>query len=192
MISICFSSITVVSIIYALFSGNFSEITNAIVDSCSKSVKISLELCGMSCFWCGIMRVFLDFGVLDKLSRFMSPILGRIFPSAWKTGVGKREITAAISANLLGIGNAATPYALAAMKEMDSAQNIHDMATFTVLGTCSASIIPTTLITLRRAAGSAEAYSIIVPIWLCSFVCASLGVILSKVFGFKRGDKNAV
>lgn len=190
MITVCFSAIAVVSLIYALISGNSAEMTNAIVDSCSKSVSISLELCGMSCFWCGIMRVFLDCGALDKLSRFMSPILGRIFPSAWKSGAGKREITAAVSANLLGIGNAATPYALAAMKEMDSVQNTRDMATFTVLGTCSASIIPTTLITLRRAAGSADACSIIAPIWLCSFVCAALGVALSMIFGREKGARH--
>ena len=134
------------------------------------------------------MKVFLDSGVLERLSRILSPLLGRIFPDAWKSGIGKNEITAAISANMLGIGNAATPYALSAMKEMDSAGNTRDMAAFTILGTCSVSIVPTTLITLRRAAGSAEPYSIIVPIWLCSLVCAALGIILSKIFGRAKND----
>ena len=186
MITKCFVVITIVSFVYAIFGGNAASLTNAVIDGASKSIKISLELCGMSCLWCGIMEVFRDTGVLRVVSRVMSPILSRVFPDAWKTKDGKEEITAAVSANILGIGNAATPYALSAMKKLDLANKEFavtsgDMAAFAILGTASLNIIPTTLILLRRAAGSADPYSIIVPIWICSFSCAALGVILSYV-----------
>lgn len=186
MITKCFVVITIVSFVYAIFSGNAESLTNAVIDGASKSIKISLELCGMSCLWCGIMEVFRDTGVLRVVSRVMSPILSRVFPDTWKNKEGKEEITAAVSANILGIGNAATPYALSAMKKLDLANKepavtSGDMAAFAILGTASLNIIPTTLISLRRAAGSADPYSIIVPIWICSFSCAALGVILSYV-----------
>ncbi len=180
MIPVCFAVIVLFSLVYAAFSGNLPAMTSAVIDGCAKSVKISLELCGTACFWCGVMQVYLDSGVLDRLSRVMSPLLGKIFPTAWKTKKGMSEITAAICANLLGIGNAATPYALSAMSKMDENNNTADMATFTILGTCSVSLVPTTILTLRRAAGSAEPYSVIAPIWLCSFACALLGIILSR------------
>ncbi len=180
MISLCFAVIVMFSLIYATFTGNLTVMTAAVIDGCAKSVKISLELCGTACFWCGVMRVYLDSGVLDKLSRLFSPLFGRIFPTAWKTKQGMSEITAAICANLIGIGNAATPYALSAMSKMDENGNTPDMASFTVLGTCSVSLVPTTILTLRRAAGSSEPYSVVVPIWICSFTCAIVGIILSR------------
>lgn len=186
MIAKCFVVITMFSVIYAVFSGNIAVLTGALLDGCSRAVQLSIELCGMSCLWCGILQVFTDSGILERISRILSPVLGRIFPSAWKSGVGKQEITAAVSANLLGIGNAATPYALAAMQKLDSVNGrpevtTADMAAFTVLGTASLNLIPTTLITLRRAAGSAEPYAVLVPIWIASLTCAVLGVILVRL-----------
>lgn len=186
MIAKCFVGITLFSIIFAVFSGNTPMLTGAVVDGCTRAVQLSIELCGMSCLWCGLLQVFTDSGILDFVSRILSPILRRIFPAAWKSGTGKREITAAVSANILGIGNAATPYALAAMQKLDSLNpnptvTTSDMAAFTVLGTASLNLLPTTLITLRRAAGSAEPYAILIPIWLSSIVCAGIGVILVRL-----------
>lgn len=183
MIWLCFAVITAGSFVCAAVCGNLELMTTAVVDGCMKSVKIALELSGGAVFWCGVMRVLLDGGVLRFLSRVLTPVLSLAFPRAWRSGEGREEITAAICANMLGIGNAATPYALSAMKKMDGDGNEGDMGTFAVLGTCSASIIPTTLITLRRAAGSLEPYSIVVPIWLCSLSCALIGVVLSRIFG---------
>ncbi len=187
MLTKCFIILVGYSFIYVLFFGDYSLLTGAILDGAAKSVSLSLELCGMMCLWCGIMRVFRDAGVLQFLSRVMSPILKHVFPTAWRTGVGKEEITAAVSANLLGIGNAATPYALAAMKSLDGVNPTPDkasgdMVTFAVLGCASINLIPTTLITLLRSAGMESPYSIIVPIWICSFICAVSGILLSRLF----------
>ena len=141
MIWLCFAVITVVSFVCAAVCGNLELMTTAVVDGCMKSVKIALELSGGAVFWCGVMRVLLDGGVLRFLSRVLTPVLSFAFPRAWRSGEGREEITAAICANMLGIGNAATPYALSAMKKMDGDGNEGDMGTFAVLGTCSASII---------------------------------------------------
>lgn len=198
MISKCFVAITLISVVYALFTGNFYHLANAVIDGASKSVSLSIELCGMACLWCGIMQVFMDSGILDRFCRLMTPILGRIFPSAWKSGVGKREIVSCISANILGIGNAATPYAISAMRELDRVNptpetTTDDMAAFTLFGTASPNLVPTTLIALRRAAGSAEPYSIIVPVWIASVTCTVLAVVVSKICSSAVGreGKNA-
>lgn len=186
MISKCFVTITLFSLIWAMFSGNFGALTNAVIDGAARSVSLSVEMCGMACFWCGVMEVFKDSGILDRFCRIMSPFLRRIFPDAWKSGKGQREIVSCISANLLGIGNAATPYALSAMHELDSVNSqplktTADMAMFTLLGTASFNLIPTTLITLRRSAGSLKPYSIIVPIWISSVICAALAIVTAKI-----------
>lgn len=193
MIAKCFVGITLFSVVYAVLTGNTEMLTGAVLDGCSRAVELSISLCGMACLWCGILEVLTDSGVLDFANKLLSPILSKIFPNAWRTGVGKSEITAAVSANLLGIGNAATPYALSAMQKLDSI-NPHphittpDMAAFTVLGTASLNLIPTTLITLRRAAGSTEPYAILVPVWITSAVCAILGVLLVRLCAW-LGDR---
>ncbi len=194
MISKCFVAITLFSLIWALFSENFGMLTNAMIDGASRSVSLSIEMCGMACLWCGVMEVFKDSGILDRLCRALSPFLRLIFPDTWKTGKGQREIVSCISANLLGIGNAATPYALSAMRELDSANpdphtTTADMATFTILATASFNLIPTTLIALRRSAGSLRPYSIIVPVWISSVMCAALAVITAKICGYTRRRK---
>lgn len=193
----CFVLLTVYSFVYALFTGNPTVLTGAILDGAAKSVTLSLELCGMMCLWCGILRVFRDAGVLRGLSRLLSPVLRHIFPDAWKTGAGREEITAAVSANLLGIGNAATPYALSAMRAMDEVnpepeRASRDMVTFTVLGCASINLIPTTLITLLRSAGSSEPFAILVPVWICSFVCAAAGIVLSRLLTGDNEKKKGV
>lgn len=188
MVSKCFAVITLISFVYAVFAGNTGALTAAVLDGAAGSVHLSLELCGMSCLWCGILRVFADSGILDRVSRILSPLMKHLFPKAWRTGAGKREITAAVSANLLGIGNAATPYALAAMRELDRVnpspgKTTEDMAAFAVLGTASLNLIPTTLLTLRRAAGSADPAAILVPVWIGSLCTAAAGMLLCRALG---------
>jgi spore maturation protein A len=107
------------------------------------------------------------------------------FPDAYKSGEGIGEISANISANLLGIGNAATPLALRAMEKLqknnpDREVASDDMITLAVLNTASLNIIPTTLLALRRAAGSTSPYSIIAPILITSCCCSLLALLLCK------------
>ncbi len=139
----------------------------------------------MMCLWCGIMNVFKKAGFIDRLARILSPVLRHVFPTAFKQNIAKEEITSAVSANILGIGNAATPFALSAMEKMDmytkNGKATDDMVTLAVLACSSVDILPTTLITLRRAAGSAFPYKIIVPVWICSVSCAILSVVFCRI-----------
>lgn len=156
----------------ALMSGNMQALSAAPVAGCSKAVTLTLSLLGMMCLWSGIMRAAGALGVLQKLSKLLSPLLKRIFPDAWKKGRGISEISAAIIANILGIGNAATPLAVGAMKALSDGKSdiaTDDMVTFTVLGTAFPSLIPTTVIALRASAGSENPF-VFFPPYGCSFL----------------------
>lgn len=181
--------IITISFIFSLINGNMTELSAAAITGCSKAVNLTLSLIGMMCLWSGIMRVAEASGILNHLSRLLSPVLKIIFPNAWKTKKGISEISAAIIANVLGIGNAATPLAVNAMKALSDGKSevaTDDMVTFTVLGTAFPSLIPTTVITLRATAGSQNPFDILPAVWACSLCLSVFAVIVSR--GLRRKD----
>lgn len=185
MLGKCFFALCSISLICAAFTGRIAEVSCAVLDGAQKSVTLVISLAGIMCLWSGALEVFTTAGLIGKLSRVMSPVLRIAFPHAWKSGCAKEEITAAVSANILGVGNAATPFALSAMEKMQS-ENPHprratdDMVTLSVLATSSVDLLPTTLIALRRSAGSAAPYTVIIPVWITSAVCAVFAVALCR------------
>lgn len=191
MLGICFFVLVFVSAVSGTAAGRLAELSCAIVDGAGQAVTLTLSLCGMMALWCGVMNVWKEAGMIRGLSRILAPVLRLAFPDAWRTGIGREEITAAVTANLLGIGNAATPLALSAMAKMqegnptpDTARD--DMVTLSVLACSPFSLLPTTLIALRRAAGSAEPYGILVPVWITSAVCAVTAVLLCRLWAWAR------
>lgn len=179
--------ICVISFVFACFTGNVGQLGGAVYEGAEKAVQLTISLVGMMCLWNGIMQVMQASGIVGKLARAFSPVLRVLFPDAYKKKNGIGEIAASFSANMLGIGNAATPLAVKAMVKLqennldkDSASD--DMIMFTVLGCASLDIFPTTLIALRRAAGSANPFEIIVPVWVCSAITALLGVVCVKLY----------
>lgn len=171
--------------IFSIITGNTTSLAEAAVNGAGKAVELTLSLCGMMCLWNGVMNIAKDGGALKTLSKIMSPLMRVLFRDAWQKNNGIEEITASVSANVLGIGNAATPLAINAMMRL-AENNDHgeeaseDMVTFTVLGTASVNIIPTTIITLRSAAGSSDPFEVVAPIWICSAICAFAAIIFSK------------
>jgi spore maturation protein A len=183
--------ICVLSFIFGLVNGNVGQMSEAIFDGASSAVSLTVSLIGTMCLWNGIMRVASASGLIEKFSKVMSPLLKFLFPDAYCKKNGLGEIAVSISANIFGIGNAATPLAIKAMEKLqqnnvDKAIASNDMVMFTVLGTASLDLFPTTLIALRQTAGSIDALEVVVPIWICSFVTAVLGIILVKIFCFKK------
>ena len=187
MLGICFFILTAVSVAAAIPTGNFGALSNAIVDGASQAVSLTLSLAGMMALWCGVMNVLKEAGGIRHLARVLSPVLRLVFPDAWRSGRACEEITASVSANILGIGNAATPLALSAMAKLqeenptpDTATD--DMITLSVLATAPPALLPTTLIALRRAAGAARPYEIVLPVWITSAACALFGIVLCRLF----------
>ena len=185
MLGKIFGTLCILALLFGTVCGRLSEVAAAIPDGASKAVEVTLTLLGMMCLWNGVMQVLTDTGIIKKISRIFAPFLRHVFPKAYQTGEGYEEICATISANFLGVGNAATPFALSAMRKMqmhnpstEAADN--EQITLAVLSTASLTLVPANLLALRRAAGSQDPFSIMIPVWITSFCCVSFALLLTS------------
>jgi spore maturation protein A len=192
MIGKCFGILCIISIIYAIFTGNIASINDAILSGATKSVSAIISLLGIMVFWQGTMAVFEKSGLIKLVSKVLRPVLRLVFPRAFKSGQGAEEITLCVSANLLGIANASTPLAISAIDKLSIGHNSdkasNDMIMLSVLGSCCFCLVPTTVIALRVGCGASITYSIIVPVWIVSGACMLCGIILSRIVGKLCGD----
>lgn len=194
MVGSIFGILCILSLVVSAITGNLGEVGNAVLDSASGAVKLTLSLCGIMCLWGGVMQVLTDAGAVRLLSRLAAPFLRVFFPTAWRTGIGADDIAANLGANLLGVGNAATPLALRAMAAMqsvnpDPAIASADMITLAVLNTASVSLVPSTVIALRRAAGASAPYAVVLPVWICSLTGATLALVSCRLAAIFAGRK---
>lgn len=167
-----------VSFSYAIFSGNLEQLNSSIFESTSDAIKLSIELLGTICLWNGIMQVANKTSIINKLTNLLNPIIKVLFPEMRKNKQVQQEISMNMIANILGLGNAATPLGLKAMKSMQK-ENIkkdtlsNSMIMFIVLNTASIQIIPTTIIAIRNSLGSSNPTSIVFPVWIAT-ICAAV------------------
>lgn len=185
MLGICFFVLCFVSILFTFAGGDPAALSNGALDGASRAMELMFTLSGMMALWGGIMNVLQEAGWIRRLSRLLSPVLRWVFPNAWQDTDTREKITAAVSANILGIGNAATPLALSAMEAMQRrnpipARATDDMITLAVLATASFDLLPTTLIALRRGGGSAAPYAILPPVWITSLLCCTAAILLCR------------
>ena len=186
MLGKIFGVICLVSMVFGVFNGAGVDLGNAVMDGADEAIKLTVSLVGMMALWSGMTRVLQKVGAMRLLARILSPLLKIFFPDAFARKNGDAEIAANVSANLLGMGNAATPLAISAMKKLkenggNSDRATAEMITLAVLNTASFSFVPSTLLTLRRAAGSADPYAVILPVWIVSFCCSLIALVLSKI-----------
>ena len=176
----------ILSFLYAIFNGNIEEFNNSIFTSCAQTVDLILKLFGTMCLWNGLMKIVQETSLMRKLTKFISPLMKFLFPTMKKEDKEYKEITINIVANLLGIGNAATPLGLKAMQTMQEKNPQKDritdsMAMFIVLNTASIQLIPSTVIAVRASLNSANPSQIIVPVWIATIVADVAGIIASKI-----------
>ncbi len=194
MIGKLFGVICIISLIFGTFCGNIENMGMAVLDGASSAVNLTISLLGIMCLWNGILEVLREYGAISFVTKLISPVLRLFFPDTFKRGRkgGCEELTAAISANLLGIGNAATPLAISALKKMkenhikdggspDTASA--DMITLSVLNTASANLMPTAIVALLRGGGAQNPLRVVLPIQITSSVCALFALIIARAFG---------
>ncbi len=168
----------IVSFSYAIFSGNLEQLNSSIFESTSDAISLSINLLGTICLWNGIMQVANKTTIIDKLTKILNPIIKVLFPEMRKNKQVQREISMNMIANILGLGNAATPLGLKAMKTMQKEnpkkeQLTNSMLVFIVLNTASIQIIPTTVIAIRNSLGSNNPTAIVFPVWIAT-ICAAV------------------
>lgn len=176
----------IISFIYAILNGNIEEFNNSIFTSCAQTVDLILKLFGTMCLWNGLMKIVQETSLMKKLTKFISTLMKILFPKMKKEDKEYKEITINIIANLLGIGNAATPLGLKAMQTMQEKNPQKDkitdsMAMFIVLNTASIQLIPSTVIAVRASLGSVNPSQIIVPVWIATIAADVAGIVASKI-----------
>ncbi|MGN0660778.1 MAG: nucleoside recognition domain-containing protein [Oscillospiraceae bacterium] len=195
MMKYIFGGLIVFSVIFGIVSGNISDVSTAALSRCSSAVELCISLAGVMCLWSGVMRVAENSGVTKGLAKALSPILSRIFKGISKSGKAFGLITMNVIANLLGLGNAATPLGIAAMKALEEEEHISDTAStnmimLVVINTASIQLVPTTIAALRLSAGSASPFEIIVPVLCTSALSVTVGIMMVKILDRKRGKQS--
>lgn len=186
MLNIIWPIFIIISYIYAIFTGKVNEINNSVFESCESAVKLTITFLGTMCLWSGIMQIAKKTTLIDKLTNFLNPVMKILFPEIQKQNPVHKEISMNMVANILGLGNAATPLGLKAMKTMQNENPKKDtltnsMAMFIIINTASIQIIPTTVIAIRSSLGSINPTSIIIPVWGATICAAIAGVTAAKI-----------
>lgn len=186
MMNIIWPAFIIVSFVYALFTGRVNEINNGIFQSVAEAVELSLTFLGTICLWNGIMEIVKRTTLMKKLTKLLNPIIKLLFPELKNNQQAKSEISMNIIANILGLGNAATPLGLKAMKTLQKDNDKKDtlsnsMAMFIVLNTASLQLIPTNVIAIRASLNSSEPTQIILPVWGATIVAAIVGITATKI-----------
>lgn len=187
MLNIIWPAFIAISFIYALISGNIEQASNGIFESCESAVKLTLTFFGTICLWNGIMNIAKHTSLMQKLTKFLKPIIIFLFPELKNNEQAKEEISMNVVANLLGLGNAATPLGLKAMETMQKENKKTDtlsnsMIMFIVLNTASLQLIPTNVIAIRNSLGSTSPSNIIIQVWIATIIAAIVGITATKIF----------
>ena len=177
----------IVSFVYGIFTGRVEQMSNSIFESTASAVQLSITFLGTICLWNGMMEIVRKTSLMEKLTHLLRPAIQFLFPELKHNEKAKEEITLNMIANILGLGNAATPLGLKAMKTMqrDNPKKetvSHSMAMFIVINTASIQIIPTTVIAIRASLGSSNPSQVIFPIWIATIGAAGVAILAAKCF----------
>lgn len=171
------------SSVTALLFTNPGKAVTAMIAGSHASVKLAIELAALYGFWLGFFGIIEKIGLADKLGRLLHPVVNFLFPGLNKKG--EKYVTMNMAANLLGLGNASTPMAIKAIKEMDdgSGKVSQNMIMLTVLSSTSLQLLPTTVIGLRATHGSVNPADFLIPATVATIVSTVLGITLVKLIG---------
>lgn len=186
MINYLWGSFILLGIIFSIITKN-DNITNTLLTSGTKGIDMILGILPLMCLWLGTMKIAEESGLLDIISKKLSKIVCFLFPEIPSGDKAIGYISSNIVMNMLGLGNAATPFGLKAMGELKRLNNnssvaSRSMITFLVINTSSATIIPTTVISLRLVNGSLNPTDIISATIITTFLSTIFALILDRIF----------
>ena len=186
MINIIWFLILITGIGFGIFNGNGEVVSKAIVSTTTSTVELVIGLVGMMCLWCGVMKIAEKSGLTDKLAKVLKPILRLIFKDAGKDEKALGAIVMNLTANMFGLSNAATPFGIKAMEEMDRLNKdkdvaSNDMVLFLVLNAACIQFVPTTVVSIRAACNSQNPGAIIFAALCTTTVASIIAVTLAKL-----------
>lgn len=188
MMNYIWAGIIIISIISAIYTGRINELSNAVIDGATNAVELIISMLGMMCVWTGFMKIAEKGGLTKVLAKFLSPVLKRLFSEYKNDEETLSAISLNITANFLGLGNAATPFGIEAMKKMQNGRTDknskianNSMIMFIVINTASLQLIPSMLMILRANYGSKAPLDIMPCVWLTSIAALTTGIIITKL-----------
>ncbi len=186
MLNWIFAGLIVISVLTAGFTGTMPKVTEAGISSAKTAVELAISLVGQMTLWLGFMGVLRDAGLLRSMARALKPVMARLFPEVPVDHPAMGAMIMNIAANMLGLGNAATPFGLKAMKELDSLNarrgiSTNAMALFLVINTSGVAVLPMGVVAVRATLHSKDAAGIVVPSILGSFISTVVAVLVCKL-----------
>lgn len=184
MMNYIWAGMLIVSLVVAAFTGRLDITMQEGMRAATDAITTVIGFAGVMCLWTGLMKIAEEGGMIRLICKWARPIAKRLFPDIDPESPAMGAIMLNLTANLLGMGNAATPLGIKAMGELDKL-NAHSpsasnaMCMFVVLNTASIQLIPTTIIAIRSAAGSIAPFEIMLPIWITSLCGILAGVVMT-------------
>lgn len=192
MMDYIWAGLILVALVTGAATGRMGEVSSAALDGAGAAVATAVMLLGVMSLWNGLMKIASKSGLINVFAFLMRPITKVVFPRLARDSEAMKAIVMNMTANFLGMANAATPLGLKAMRELEKISDrvkgvaSDEMAMFVVVNTASIQLIPATVIAIRQAAdvaagGGGSPFEVIVPIWMVSFTTLTVGVIVAKV-----------
>ncbi len=191
MLNYIWGAMMLISIIVGAISGKLPDVSSAVITGANDGVAMALSLMGVMCLWTGLMKIASTSGLTTFFSILLRPVTKFVFPDIPKDSEAMKAIVMNMTANLLGMSNAATPLGLKAVKELHKLSPYKTASTnicmFIIINTASIELVPSTVLAIRQAAGSLNSFEIIVPVWIASIISVAVGVISGKLFS--KGER---
>lgn len=179
-----FTIFVLISVIFAALTGRGTELATAIPQGAQAGISLAIALAGSICLWSGIGKLMEAVGAMDILSKFLAPVLHRLFPSTKTNQLLANDLSANICANILGLGNAATPMGIQAAKRMAKCDTASDeLCRLIVLNTASIQLIPANVAAIRAGLGCISPFDILPAVWVTSLGSAGMGLLAAWLMG---------
>lgn len=178
------TGMVMLSLVFGVLSGNLDEVANAAMTGAQSAIDLSVSMAGMLCLWSGVMEVMNVCGLSRGLARAFRPLLRRLLPEASRDEETLAAVSANVSANLLGLGNAATPLGIRAARRMARGCGgvaSDELCLLVVLNTASIQLLPTTIASVRAAAGCRTPFDILPAVWFASVLSVAAGLLTARL-----------
>ena len=191
VMSYIFTGMLLVSLLFSAATGRGGALSAAALEGAQAGCALALSLSGAMCLWSGLGRVMEKTGLNEKLSRLFMPLMGRLFPTAREDPAAASYLSANVCANLLGLGNAATPMGIAATKRLarraPPGEASDEMCRLIVMNTASIQLIPANVAAVRGSLGCASPFDILPAVWVTSLLSVSAGLLAAWLLGKGHG-----
>ena len=181
---VIWTALAAAALVCGAVNGRLDAVTAAALEGAGAAVELVLTMAGAMCLWCGVMELLRRSGLASSLARRLRPVLGRLLPGAARDREAMEAVSANVSANLLGLGNAATPAGIRAAKRLAEGCGgtaSDDLCRLVVLNTASIQLLPSTVAAIRAGLGCAAPLDILPAVWLSSAVSVTAGLLCARL-----------